>query len=167
MTSGEQESPTYSRRQRGGVQAILAACGAGVGLLATSKLGQAPGPAVALLFGLAGLLVLLAFCFAYLHVYDDGERLAARFGPIPVFGVSLRYDEIQAAEPAQSTWIDGWGIHYTIGRGWIYNLWGYGCVRIQLGNRVIRLGTDEPEQLAEWIRRKAGLDDNGAASIRE
>ncbi len=50
--------------------------------------------------------------------------------------------------------IDGWGIHYILGRGWTYNLWGFGCVKLTLGKKVIRVGTDDVENLAQFLRGK-------------
>ncbi len=37
-----------------------------------------------------------------------------------------------AVSAARSNWLDGWGIHYFPGRGIIYNLWGFDCVRVQI-----------------------------------
>ena len=36
----------------------------------------------------------------------------------------------------------------------IYNIWGFQCIRIHYGDRVVRIGTDEPEALATFIRGK-------------
>jgi hypothetical protein len=37
------------------------------------------------------------------------------------------------------------------------NLWGFGCVKLTLGRKVIRVGTDDAEDLAKVIREKTGL----------
>jgi hypothetical protein len=34
---------------------------------------------------------------------------------------------------------------------------GFGCVKLLLGRKVIRLGTDDAENLANVIRRRMGL----------
>ena len=52
--------------------------------------------------------------------------------------------------------IDGWGIHYFPGRGWTYNIWGFDCVKLTLGRKIIRVGTDDAEELAKFIREKIG-----------
>jgi hypothetical protein len=54
--------------------------------------------------------------------------------------------------------VEGWGIHFMPGRGWTYNLWGFGCVKLTLGRKVIRVGSDDAEDLAAVIRDKAGLN---------
>ena len=46
-----------------------------------------------------------------------------------------------AVEAGRSSLIDGWGIHWIPGRGWTYNLWGFGCVVIQQGKKTTRVGT--------------------------
>ena len=60
-----------------------------------------------------------------------------------------------AAEPDRSNVIDGWGIHWVPGRGWTYNLWGFDCVRLTLaGGRTIRVGTDDPRSLAQFVQTR-------------
>ena len=58
----------------------------------------------------------------------------------------MRYDQIADVQIGRSTLIDGWGIHRTPGRGWIWNIHGFRCVELDLhdGSRL-RIGTDEPE----------------------
>ncbi len=45
-------------------------------------------------------------------------------------------------------------IHFIFGRGWTYNLWGFGCVKLTLGKKALRVGTDDAESLAEFLRGK-------------
>lgn len=103
---------------------------------------------VAVIFAVSALM------FGSLTVRDDGERLALRFGPLPILRKSIRYADITAVEPDRTKIIDGWGIHYIIGRGWTYNLWGFGCVKLMLGSKVIRVGTDDVANLAEFLQQK-------------
>jgi hypothetical protein len=80
----------------------------------------------AIILGTASLLTsLLTFCFRQLTVRDEGEHLAIRYGPLPVFRCRIPYSRIIAVEAGRSSLIDGWGIHYFPGRGTIYNLWGF------------------------------------------
>jgi hypothetical protein len=102
----------------------------------------------------AVVIALVAFCFGTLTVRDVGEKLVVRFGPIPLFGKSIRYADLRHVEAARSTFWDGWGIHYCPGRGWIWNLWGFDCVRIQLQKRTIRIGTDDVAGLVEFLKTK-------------
>jgi len=59
--------------------------------------------------------------------------------------------DVVSAEPIRTSFLNGWGIHYT-GRGWLYNVSGYGAVAIKLRNGTrFCLGTDEPEILASHL----------------
>jgi len=87
--------------------------------------------------------------FANLTIRDDGDVLLVRFGPLPLFWRRVRYTEIERAEKARSTWLDGWGIHLSPSGGWTWNLWGFDCVDVYLTRgRKLRLGTDKPTELA-------------------
>jgi hypothetical protein len=109
-----------------------------------------------LLLATAATFVLCALVFGSLTVRDEGQWLALRYGPLPLLRKRIRYAAITAAEPARSAVVDGWGIHYIPGRGWTYNLWGFGCVKLTLGKKVIRVGTDDVENLAEFLRHRCG-----------
>lgn len=103
----------------------------------------------------AGVLLLLEFSFQTLTVEDLGNRLRVRFGMLPVFQKSITYGSITKVKPARSWLIDGWGIHYVPGRGWTWNLWGLDCVEItDSKGRVLRVGTDDPQGLAEFLNSK-------------
>jgi hypothetical protein len=43
------------------------------------------------------------------------------------------------------------------GRGWTYNVWGFACVKLTLGRKIVRVGTDDADELAKVIREKTGL----------
>jgi hypothetical protein len=77
-------------------------------------------------------------------------------GPLPVFSKTIRYADISAIEVGLTKIIDGWGIHYILGRGWTYNIWGFGCVKLTLGRKIIRVGTDDAEGLAKVVGEKTG-----------
>jgi hypothetical protein len=100
------------------------------------------------------VLVVFAMSFHTMTVRDEGDALLIRFGPLPLLGTRIRYAEITSVEPGQTSLIDGWGIHYIPCRGWTYNLWGFGCARLQLGNRVVRIGTDDVDNLVRFLRHK-------------
>ena len=42
------------------------------------------------------------------------------------------------------------------GHGWTYNFWGFGCVKLTLGRKIVRVGTDDADELAKVIREKIG-----------
>ncbi len=104
----------------------------------------------------AGVLVVVALSFRTLTVSDEGQQLSVRFGPIPIFGTSIPYSDITRVESGRSSWIDGWGIHWLPGRGWAYNLWGFSCAVVHLGNTIIRIGTDDVEGLVDFLKQKTG-----------
>ena len=101
------------------------------------------------------LMVVLAASFHHLTVSDEGDRLSISFGPIPLFRRSVRYDDIKSAEVGRTTLLDGWGIHYSIRGGWVWNLWGRDCAVIHFKNGgKLWIGTDDAENLVEFLRSK-------------
>lgn len=98
------------------------------------------------------LCAVLALSFRTLSVTDEGDHLEICFGPFPLFRKTVPYDTIDGAEIGRSSFLDGWGVHYLPGRGWIYNLWGFDCVCLQLGTQRLRVGTDDPDGLVAFIR---------------
>ena len=69
---------------------------------------------------------------------------------------TIRYADITGVEVGRTRIIDGWGVHYVPRRGWTYNLWGFGCVKLTLGRKIIRVGTDDAEELVNVVREKMG-----------
>lgn len=115
-----------------------------------------PFPATAILIGeiLAAILILLAFMTRNLRVCDEGSYLSIRFGPIGLASKRVAYARITSAEVGRSSIIDGWGIHFWPRRGWTYNIWGFSCVVVHVGTQIIRIGTDDPEGLAAFLKSK-------------
>jgi hypothetical protein len=112
-----------------------------------------PGTTIALGVGL--LFVLLAFSFHYLKVEDQGDVLAVQFGPFPLFRRTVKYADIETVEVGRTLFLDGWGIHYSLRGGWVWNIWGRSCVIIRFrGGGTLRIGTDDAEQLAAFLQRK-------------
>ena len=106
------------------------------------------------LFAAAALLLAVAFAFQQLTVRDEGSWLAIRYGPLPLFRARIRYADVTSVEPGRSSWIDGWGIHWIPGRGYTYNLWGFACVKLVVRGRVVRIGTDDVNELVDFLRTK-------------
>lgn len=97
--------------------------------------------------------VFLAFAFGTLTVKDEGDRLAVRFGPLPVFKMHIPYAEITGIEQTRSTFLAGWGIHWTL-RGWLWNIGGFDCVRIETGKTSTLVGTDDSEGLVTFLQHR-------------
>jgi hypothetical protein len=142
----------YDHTQRGWLHHILLAVA--VVLLTGAWLARSDLAVTILNLSIAALFVICALMFASLRVRDEGEWLLLRFGPLPVFRKRIRYADITSVEPGRTAIIDGWGIHYIVGRGWTYNLWGFGCVKLTLGKKVIRIGSDDVDNLAGFLRSK-------------
>ena len=49
------------------------------------------------------------------------------------------------------------GIPFMPGRGWTYNIWGFACVKLTLGRKIIRVGADDADELAKFLGEKTGL----------
>lgn len=113
-------------------------------------------PPIQWLFPPIGLLMLvLAGALRHLSVEDQGNVLAVRFGPIPLFRRTVRYADIGSVEVGRTLLLDGWGIHLSIRGGWVWNLWGRTCVVVSFKDGgTLRIGTDDAENLVEFLRSK-------------
>ena len=114
-----------------------------------------PGIVVAVI-GL--ILLLVAWSFQTLAVSEDHEHLNIRYGPLNLFGTRIAFRDITAVEKGKTSVIDGWRIHFIPFRGWTFNLWGFECVKISLDKKVIRVGTNDSENLARCLRERIERD---------
>ncbi len=153
MTTGA-TTPGYSHKQTAPLCLILY----GVGIAAISVavlMGDTVGIVIAGSVSL--VLVLLAPCLHYLAVEDQGDVLAVRFGPVPLFRRTVRYTDIGSVEVGRTLLLDGWGIHLSVGGGWVWNLWGRTCVVVRFKDGgTLRIGTDDTDNLVEFLRSKIG-----------
>jgi hypothetical protein len=146
----------YSHVQKSPLDWLLASAAAGLALGAWALRAEV-GPALAA-GAMAAAAAFLAGSLAWLKVQDGGDALRVRYGPIPVLGTRIPYATIKGAEAGRTAIIDGWGIHWVPWRGWTYNLWGRSCVAIRTDRGVVRVGTDDPDGLARFLRGRAGLE---------
>lgn len=123
--------------------------------------GQEPGLAL-ILAPTAMLFFLLGLMFAHLNVRDEGDWLAVRFGPLRLFGTRVQYSDITSVKRGRSALIDGFGIHCMPGRGWTFNLWGFECVELIVNGRKLRIGTDDSENLAAFLKSRMPQDSTPA-----
>lgn len=104
---------------------------------------------------LVALVVVFALCallFSALTVSVDAQHLTARFGPGPI-AKRIPLSSIRDAQPVRNPWWYGWGIHLTP-HGWLWNVSGFEAVELTLdGGQRIRIGTDEPQVLADVLAR--------------
>jgi hypothetical protein len=111
-------------------------------------------PVAVILVVAAAIFALCGLVFGTLTIRDEDEYLALRFGPLPLLRKRIRYADITGVEVGRTKIVDGWGIHFMPGRGWTYNVWGFACVKLTLGRKIIRVGSDDAEELTKFIREK-------------
>ena len=70
---------------------------------------------------------------------------------------AVNYGDIGTVEVGRTLLLDGWGVHYSVRGGWVWNLWGRTCVVVQFKNGGrLRIGTDDAENLAGFLESKTG-----------
>ncbi len=100
--------------------------------------------------GWAGLMM------SSLTVSINDELIRLKFGP-GMWKKTISLDGIVECKPVKNTWFNGWGIRYLEKGCRLYNIAGLDAVEITLENgKRVRIGTDEPEKLAEAIRQVIG-----------
>lgn len=107
-----------------------------------------------ILMFVGALILILGAAFQQLTVEDEADQIAIRFGPFPLFRKSVRYEDITDVEVGRTTLIEGWGIHMSPRGGLVWNLWGRDCVVLTLQNSVLRVGTDDAENLASFVNSR-------------
>ena len=140
---------TYSRTQHGRFHYGLYV--AAVALLVAAWGSRQQPFLMVVVLSAAAPIFLFTQSFHYLTVRDEGDALAIRFGPLPLLRKRIPYSRITAVEPGRTSLLDGWGVHWIPGRGWTYNIWGFDCVTIHMGKRVIRVGSDDVENLVAFL----------------
>ena len=150
----------YEHTQHAPLHLLLHVLGAGTLIGGWAGFDETPF-VTAILVPVGILFSLLGLMFAHLSVFDEGESLAVKFGPLRLFGTRVQYAEISSVQAARSKLIDGWGIHKIPGRGWTFNLWGYDCVELIVNGRLLRIGTDDVENLLQFLQSRATGDTSG------
>jgi hypothetical protein len=146
----------YEHTQKAPLGSLLLG-NAGV-LLVASWFARGQPPVVAIFVAVAAVLAVAALLCGSLTVRDGGDRLVVRYGPLPLLGTRIRYADITAVQPDRTSLLDGWGIHYVPGRGTTYNLWGFGCAKLSLGKKTVRVGSDDVDGLVAFLRGKIAPD---------
>jgi protein-S-isoprenylcysteine O-methyltransferase Ste14 len=102
------------------------------------------------------ILAVAAWLFSSLTIEVKDATLEWRFGP-GLIRKRCPLAEVREVQAVRNPWYYGSGIHWTP-QGWLYNVSGVGGVAITLASgKRFRIGTDEPQALAEAIRQAAGL----------
>ena len=148
------DGPAISYRHLQWAPWHLALDAIGAALLVAAWLSNEPPFARWLFVGMAILFLLLGASFRYLAVEDQCDHLDIRFGPLPLFRRRLHYEDIREVEVGRTVLLESWGIHMSPRGGWVWNIWGRDCVVIHLQQGVLRVGSDEAENLAVFIKSK-------------
>ena len=125
-----------------------------VALLVLAWVGREQRPVVLCTLAVAATLLLVSLMFKQLTVRDEGKCLAIRYGILPVFRKLISNSDITSVERGRSSILDGWGIHWVPGRGFTYNLWGFDCAVLKVQDRVVRVGSDDVENLVAFLRER-------------
>ncbi len=142
----------YERTQSAPYYWLLTLIGAG--MLFAAYLMPVSGVRLFLL-AMSGVMFVLALSFRQLTLRDDGDWLAIRFGPLPLFQRKVVYDNIQTVNRGRTSLWDGWGIHYSLSGHIVWNIWGFDCVDVTFHKgRKLRIGTDDPEGLEAFLKQR-------------
>jgi hypothetical protein len=146
----------YSHTQKGPI--CLLFYGISIVLFVAAWLARAePGGAI-VMTGIGTLLALAATCFVSLTVADQGDRLAVRFGPLALFRTEVPYKDIRKVE-IEGARILPPGVHADLQGNSAWSLWGRGCVVVHQRYDVLRIGTDDAENLARFLGGKISQND--------
>jgi len=101
----------------------------------------------------AFLFVAIAIAFSALVTRVDANGVSWNY-TVGAPGGKIAFSEIANVEVTTTSFWEGWGIHWTIWHGWLWNVSGYGAVMITKtdGGRVT-LGTDDPQGFYEAVVR--------------
>jgi len=109
--------------------------------------------AVLVLTSLASLLL-----FYKLTIIVDNETISFKLG-IGLLGKSYEISEIKSCKPVKNLWIYGVGIR-KLPNGWLYNVSGLKAIELRFkdSTKVIRIGTDRPDEIAGVIKDLIGTE---------
>ena len=151
--------PQYDHIQRSPLYLIIFAMGILQLIAATTfprwSISIFPG---IMLFFCGIFVIFLAFGFQHLQCVDQGNYLTIGFGklPLPLCKRNLFYKNIIKVEIGRTLLLDGWGIHYSIRGGWVWNIWGRDCVVVYCDKEILRIGTDDSARLRTFLQTKIG-----------
>jgi len=152
---------TYRHMQRAPIHLILYAVAGMFFCMAWFTKDQPPQPFLSLIFTTVGLFMLMiAASFHHLTVEDEIDRLRICFGPLPFFQRTILYEDMLSVAVDRTTIIEGWGIHLSPRGGWVWNIWGRDCIVLKLKKGTLRVGTDDVENLAAFVKSRISLNED-------
>ena len=147
-------SSLYRRRQVG--KMIIALLSGQVILIAGLLVAIARTPLViGVLVGTLLLMLGVGFAFCTLTIDVNERRVRAWFGPGWIWR-EIPIEQITAVRVVENRWYWGWGIRRTP-HGWMFNIGGLEAVEVEMNSgKKFRFGSEEPQQLAQAIKRAIG-----------
>ena len=117
--------------------------------------------AASLIFGMV-FLVAVVMTFANLNIRVTSTKIRWRFGP-GLFKGEIPLADVRDVSIVETSMIDGWGVR-TTADGMVVNIAGNKAVALRTADdRVIRLGTNEPERLRAAVLAAKGVRTAGGA----
>ncbi|MCH9655034.1 MAG: hypothetical protein K0U86_18875 [Planctomycetes bacterium] len=151
----------YYHRQHAPIYLLLYSVAGILFCLAWFTKDEPPQPFLSLIFASVGLITsVIAASFHHLTVEDEIDRLRIRFGPLPLFQRTILYENMLSVEVDRTTILEGWGIHLSPRGGWVWNLWGRDCIVLKLKKGTLRVGTDDVENLAAFVKSRISLNED-------
>ena len=96
-------------------------------------------------------IFVLGFARLTTQVDRNGVLWSFTFG---VPGGHVNFADLDHAEITRTNLVEGWGIHWTLWHGWLWNVSGFRAVELFCrGGRRVTLGTDDPQGLFAAIER--------------
>jgi hypothetical protein len=96
----------------------------------------------------------LTLPFTTLRTRVDEGGIAWAFG-LGFPGGSIPFADIQAVQITKTRFWEGFGIHWTMRHGWLWNVAGSDAVMIHKRNgKIVTLGTDDAQGLYDAIRSR-------------
>ena len=107
--------------------------------------------------GIMGVVCLILTSFVTLNVRIDQTHLRIKFG-YGLFRKKFALRDIKSVKTVRNNWYNGWGIRVWFWPyRWLYNVSGFDAVEIvKKDGKIFRIGTDEPGDLEQAIRRVLG-----------
>lgn len=129
-----------------------------LGMLIISGFSSGPMTIIALFLIMIFLIVLSSFY--KLTITLDNEYVSFSLG-IGLFGKSYKISDIKSCKPVRNSVLYSVGIHM-LPNGWLYNVTGREAIELQFNNKksVVRIGTNQPEEISEIIQRLIGTNIN-------
>ncbi len=143
---------TYRHTQTGTLTLLCSVLAGLVGAALAWRAGQWT-PAIAVIV----LVTVIAFLFSSLTVEVDEGELRWYFGP-GLWTYRLPLADIRDVGIVRNQWWNGWGIRMAPGFR-LYNVSGLDAVELRVGpNDIRRIGTDDPQGLAQALKARHGRD---------